>query len=117
MIPLILTIFVTGYAAIAFEYQLKVNKTAPALIAGVLCWTVYIFFAADKEVVSGQLLENLGEFSGILFFLMGAMTIVEIIDRHDGFYALKQKITQPGKRKLLWIISILTFFLSPVLDI
>lgn len=61
-------------------------------------------------------MENLGEFSGILFFLMGAMTIVEIIDSHDGFDIITQKITQTNKRKLLWIISGITFFLSPVLD-
>lgn len=116
MIPLIVTIFILGYLAIAFEQSLKVNKTAPALLAGVLCWTVYILFSEDKELVSEQLAENIGEFSGILFFLMGAMTIVEIIDNHDGFHVITQKITQKNKRKLLWIVSGITFFLSPVLD-
>lgn len=116
MIPLIVTIFILGYLAIAFEHSLKVNKTAPALLAGVLCWTVYILFSENKELVSEQLAENLGEFSGILFFLMGAMTIVEIIDSHDGFHVITQRITQKNKRKLLWIVSGITFFLSPVLD-
>lgn len=116
MTTLIIVIFILGYAAIAFEHTIKINKTAPALIAGVLCWTVYILFSENKELVSQQLMENLGEFSGILFFLMGAMTIVEIIDLHDGFHIITKKITVSRKRKLLWIISGITFLLSPVLD-
>jgi Na+/H+ antiporter NhaD/arsenite permease-like protein len=116
MIALIVAIFILGYLAIAFEHALKVNKTAPALLAGVLCWTVYIIASPDKELVSHQLAENLGEFSGILFFLMGAMTIVEIIDNHNGFDIITQRITQTNKRKLLWIVSGITFFLSPILD-
>lgn len=116
MTTLIVAIFVLGYVAIAFEHTIKINKTAPALIAGVLCWTVYILFSKNKELVSEQLLENLGEFSAILFFLMGAMAIVEIIDLHDGFDIITKKITVSSKRKLLWIISGITFLLSPVLD-
>ncbi len=116
MTVLLIIIFLAGYAAIAFEHVLKINKTAPALLAGVLCWTVYILFSDNKEEVGTQLVENLGEFSGILFFLMGAMTIVEIIDTHNGFDIITQRITQRNKRKLLWIISGITFFLSPVLD-
>lgn len=116
MIPLIIVIFVIGYLAIAFEHTTRINKTAPALLAGVLCWTCYIVASENKELVSEQLMENLGEFSGILFFLMGAMTIVEIIDAHDGFEVITRRITQRNKRKLLWIISGITFFLSPVLD-
>lgn len=116
MIAIIISIFIIGYLAIAFEHTIKINKTAPALLSGVLCWTVYILFSQDHELVAEQLMENLGEFSGILFFLMGAMTIVEIIDSHDGFYIITQQITQSNKRKLLWIISGMTFFLSPILD-
>ena len=116
MIGIIITIFVLGYLAIAFEHVTRINKTAPALVAGVLCWTVYILNASDKELVIEQLMENLGEFSGILFFLMGAMTIVEIIDSHDGFDVITRRITQTNKRKLIWIISGITFLLSPVLD-
>lgn len=112
----IITIFILGYMAIAFEHLIKINKTAPALITGVLCWTVYILFTADKTFVEHQLAEALGEYSGILFFLMGAMTIVEIIDAHDGFQIITRRITTTSKRKLLWIISLLTFFLSPLLD-
>ncbi|MBS1774012.1 MAG: sodium:proton antiporter NhaD [Bacteroidetes bacterium] len=116
MTLLLIAIFAIGYFAIAFEHNIKITKTAPALITGVLCWTVYILYSANKELVSEQLLENLGEFSGILFFLMGAMTIVEIIDLHDGFEIITTKITQTNKRKLLWIISAIAFFLSPILD-
>ena len=113
---LILAIFVLGYAAIAFEQPLKINKAASALLTGVLCWTVYILFAANRETVAEQLLNHLGNLSGILFFLMGAMTIVEIIDAHDGFEVITRRITTNSKRKLLWIICFLTFFLSAALD-
>ncbi|MEO5997272.1 MAG: sodium:proton antiporter NhaD [Chitinophagaceae bacterium] len=116
MTGILIALFVIGYGAIAFEHVLKINKTAPALLTGVLCWTVYILFSDNKEEVTSQLVENLGDFSGILFFLMGAMTIVEIIDTHDGFDIITQRITQKNKRKLLWIISVITFCLSPVLD-
>jgi Na+/H+ antiporter NhaD/arsenite permease-like protein len=116
MILLLVFVFTASYLAIAFEHALKINKTAPALISGVLCWTIYIMFSDNKELVSEQLLENIGEFSGILFFLMGAMTIVEIIDLHDGFQIITQKIIQTNKRKLIWIIAGIAFFLSPILD-
>lgn len=113
---LIILVFVIGYAGIAFEHPLKINKTASALLTGVLCWTVYMMGSSDIELVSGQLYEHLGQISSILFFLLGAMTIVELIDAHDGFEVITNRITTTDKRKLLWIISILTFFLSAVLD-
>jgi Na+/H+ antiporter NhaD/arsenite permease-like protein len=113
---LIIAIFVLGYAAIALEQRLKINKAASALLTGVLCWTVYVLFAANRETVAEELLHHLGNLSGILFFLMGAMTIVEIIDAHDGFEVITQRITTNSKRKLLWIICLLTFFLSAALD-
>lgn len=116
MTGIIITIFIIGYLAIAFEHTIRINKVAPALITGVLCWTVYILFTADKGHVEEQLTESLGEYAGILFFLMGAMTIVEIIDAHDGFHIITRLITTMSKRRLLWIVSLLTFFLSPVLD-
>lgn len=116
MTVLIVSIFVIGYLAIAFEHSTKINKAAPALITGVLCWSIYSLFTTDKHLVDEQLAESLGEYSGILFFLLGAMTIVEIIDAHDGFQIITRRITTSSKRKLLWIISLLTFFLSPVLD-
>ncbi len=116
MYTLISIIFIAGYAAIAFEHPLKINKTASALLTGVLCWVVYIMGNENKELVSEQLYEHLGQISGILFFLLGAMTIVELIDAHDGFDVITAKITTTDKRTLLWIISFVTFFLSAVLD-
>lgn len=116
MIALLTGAFVIGYIAIASEHFIKINKAATALITGVVCWTIYILSSPDKHLVSEQLTEHLGELSGILFFLMCAMTIVELIDAHGGFEIITRRITQTDKRKLLWIISLITFFLSPVLD-
>lgn len=109
-------IFIIGYLAIALEHPLNLNKAAPAILTGVLCWTIYIIFSSDVELVNHQLEEHLSEISGILFFLLGAMTIVELIDAHHGFDVITSRITTKDKRKLLWIISIITFFLSAVLD-
>lgn len=116
MTTLIVTVFVIGYIAIAMEHSLHVNKTAPALIAGVLTWAIYSYFTPDKALLNIELLEHMGDISSILFFLFGAMTIVELIDAHDGFELVTDKIQQTEKRKLIWTISILTFFLSAILD-
>jgi Na+/H+ antiporter NhaD/arsenite permease-like protein len=116
MYTIITLVFIIGYAAIAFEHPIKINKTASALLTGVLCWVIYIMGSADKELVSEQLYEHLGQISGILFFLLGAMTIVELIDAHDGFEVITSKIATRDKRKLLWIIGFVAFFLSSVLD-
>ena len=113
---LIVIVFVLGYLAIVFEHPLKINKTATALITGVLCWVVYIFSSADHQVVDNQLTDHLGEIAGILFFLLSAMAIVELIDAHDGFDVITAKITTTSERKLLWIIGFLAFFLSAILD-
>jgi len=116
MVLFILIIFLFGYLAIATEHSIKINKAATALLTGVLCWTAYILFAPDKDVVSEELTTHLGELSGILFFLLGAMTIVELVDAHDGFEIITNRITTTNKRKLLWIIAFITFFLSAILD-
>ena len=143
MFVLIVVIFVLGYIAIALEHPLKIDKTATALLIGTLTWVAYIFGAADifhsgvspawndfvitnpqadtKEgiiefIVQHQIIEHLGDISEILFFLLGAMTIVEIIDRHQAFSIITDKIKTTNKVKLLWIISLLTFFMSSVLD-
>lgn len=113
---LIATIFILGYVVITLEHSLGVNKAAIALLTGVLCWVAYLFSSADPHLVSDQLMEHLGEVSGILFFLMGAMTVVELIDAHDGFYLITKAIKTTDKRRLLWIIALLTFFLSAILD-
>jgi Na+/H+ antiporter NhaD/arsenite permease-like protein len=116
MTILLIAIFIIGYAGIATEHLIRINKAATALVTGVLCWVIYIVSASDKHLVTEQLTAHLGELSGILFFLMGAMTIVELIDVHNGFDIITKRITQTNKRRLLWIVSFITFFLSPVLD-
>ncbi len=113
---LLITVFITGYIAIAFEHAIKLNKAASALIIGVLCWTIYILQSNTVEVVGEELLHHLGEISSILFFLLGAMTIVELIDSHDGFDVITQKINTTSKSKLLLIITVISFFLSALLD-
>ena len=116
MILLISVIFLIGYASIALEHPLKINKAATALLTGVLCWAVFALFSDDSHHVSELLTEHLGEVAGILFFLMGAMTIVELIDAHDGFEIITSRIRTTNKRKLIWTITLITFFLSAVLD-
>jgi Na+/H+ antiporter NhaD/arsenite permease-like protein len=108
--------FILGYVAIASEDFIKIDKAASALVTGVLCWTIFILNQPDKHAVTHQLTEQMGDISGILFFLLGAMTIVELIDAHDGFYLITERIKTRNVRKLLWLISIITFFLSAVLD-
>jgi Na+/H+ antiporter NhaD/arsenite permease-like protein len=112
----IILIFIIGYLAITLEHNIQINKAASALATGVLCWTVYILNYSDTHLVSHQLMEQLGEISGILFFLLGAMTIVELIDAHDGFQIITDKIKTKKASKLIWILGIITFFLSAVLD-
>ena len=109
MITLMVIIFILGYVAIAFEHPININKSATALLTGVLCWTVYILMGSDSHLINEQLTEHIGELSGILFFLMGAMTLVELIDAHDGFDVITSRITTNNKRKLLWIICIIFF--------
>lgn len=116
MILLITLIFILGYIAITLEHPIKINKAASALLTGVLCWSVYALFTENKHLVSENLLDHLGELSGILFFLMGAMTIVELIDAHDGFEMIKEKIQTKSKKKLVWLVALFTFFFSAILD-
>ncbi len=116
MSELIIAIFVLGYAAIALEHKIKLNKAAFALITGVLCWVIYIVFIPEKQLINEQLTGHLGELSGILFFLLSAMTIVELIDSHGGFNLLTDRITQTNKKTLIWIVGFITFFLSAILD-
>ena len=116
MIAIIIILFVIGYAAIALEHNIKINKTASALLTGVILWVVYIVSQSDTHLVNEELLKHLGDISSILFFLMGAMAIVELIDTYNGFEVITEKIKSTNKKSLLWIIGILTFFLSSVLD-
>jgi Na+/H+ antiporter NhaD/arsenite permease-like protein len=112
----ILFIFIAGYLAIVFEHPLNVNKAASALITGVLCWTVYILQSNTPHSISEELLHRFGDIASILFFLMGAMTIVELIDAHNGFEIITRSISTKSKSRLLFIIAIITFFLSALLD-
>ncbi len=111
-----IVVFIVGYLCIALEHPLKI-KAASALLIGVLTWTIFILLGdSDIHHVGEQLNENLAETAQTLFFLFAAMTIVEIVDRHNGFKIITDRITATNKVKLLWIISILTFFMSAVLD-
>lgn len=116
MTTFVVIIFVIGYLAIAFEHTIRINKAATAILTGVLCWTVYALFSHDKQQVPSVLTEHLGEVAGILFFLLGAMTIVELIDAHDGFQLIIKRIQTTNKKKLVWLIALIAFFLSAVLD-
>jgi len=109
--------FAIGYIAISLENKIKVNKAAIALLAAVFCWVFNFIehFPADEASLH-RLIEHLGEISQVIFFLMGAMTIVELIDSHGGFKIITGFIRTRDKRKLLWVVSIITFFLSSVLD-
>lgn len=127
MATLIILVFVVGYALIALEHPLKLDKAASAMITGVLCWLVlaYGYYSMpagagvtenSTEILEHSLFEHLGEIASILFFLLGAMTIVELVDVHDGFRVITDRIVTTDRIKLLWIISWVTFFLSAGLD-
>jgi Na+/H+ antiporter NhaD/arsenite permease-like protein len=113
---LIITVFIVGYLAIALEHSVNINKAATALITGVLCWTIFIIDSGSSHTVNEELLHHLGEIGSILFFLLGAMTIVELIDSHNGFSIITRQINTTSKSRLLLIVSFITFFLSAILD-
>ena len=143
MTTVIVAVFIVGYACIALEAGLKINKAAVALLMCVACWTLYMadclpyvsqFHAADFAAFLGSaadgsmlaqarqfvsesvLLEHLGDTCEIIVFLLGAMTIVEVVDSNGGFNFVRDKLRTTSKRKLLWRITFMTFFLSAVLD-
>lgn len=116
MVAILLAIFVIGYTAITLEHSIQINKSATALITAVLCWTLIVLNADNKELVVESLTHHLSAISEIVFFLLGAMTIVELIDAHDGFQNIAEAIKTTNKTKLVWLIAIITFFLSAVLD-
>lgn len=153
MLLAIIIIFIVGYTAIAFEHPLKINKTASALVTGILLWTVFAFvydvslieeglrllleteintareeagqamLAGEelahetwREYIKHELGHHLSEIAEILFFLMGAMTIVELVDIHGGFRVITDRIKTTNKVKLIWVVCILTFSMSAALD-
>lgn len=116
MITTIILVFIIGYLLITLEHNIHINKTATALLTGVICWALYAFSTIDNHHVIEELSHHLSSIAEIAFFLLGAMTIVELIDAHQGFGVITERIHTKDTRTLLWIISILTFFLSAVLD-
>jgi len=113
---LLLAVFIVGYLLITAEQFLRISKSATALFTGVGLWAAYILLTPGRQGIESRLVEHIGSFSGILFFLMAAMTIVELIDLHDGFTIVTERITANGKRLLLCILAFITFYLSAVLD-
>lgn len=116
MTAALITIFVLAYAAIAFEEPLKINKSAAALIGAGLLWTIYAMLSGDALVVDEELNESLVETAQIAFFLLGAMTIVEVVDAHDGFDVITSRLKARTLATLTIFICGVTFFLSAVLD-
>ena len=108
--------FILGYIAITLEHSIKINKAATALITGVVCWTIYVLSANDQTAVAHELTEHMGEISEILFFLLGAMVVVELMDAHDSFEIVTARIRTTDKRQLLWLLCTITFFMSALLD-
>ena len=116
IITLMTIIFILGYLAIALEHPIKIDKAASALIIGGLGWGLFAFSGVDHHHMNEHLSHHLVDIGEILFFLLGAMTIVELIDAHQGFTIITNKITTNNKVSLMWILSFITFFFSATLD-
>ena len=117
MMTMVAVVFVLAYTCIALEHYIKINKSASALIAAGLMWTLYSFASPlGVEGVVHQLSEKLGETAAIVFFLISAMTIVEVTDSHGGFEVITSRIRTTKLRTLLWIIGFISFYLSAILD-
>ena len=116
MITSLVVIFALAYAAIALEHPLNINKSASALIGAGLLWTIYALSAGDPHAVNAQLGESLMATAQIVFFLMGAMTIVEVVDAHGGFHVITDRINTRRLSSLMWLVGFVTFFLSAILD-
>jgi Na+/H+ antiporter NhaD/arsenite permease-like protein len=131
IITAVVLTFIIGYLVIVFEHPLHLDKTVPALLMGALCWAfvslghlniidshhhLVEYNAVDNEAWEGVLLHHIGKVAEILIFLIGAMTIVELIDLHKGFAVITNRIKTTSKFKMLVLVSILAFFLSATLD-
>ena len=116
MFTALILIFVVAYATIALEHPLKISKSATALFGAGLLWTVYALSIGDNGRLGHELDETITTTARITFFLLGAMTIVEVIDAHDGFALITSRIRTQRLTGLLWLVSWVTFFLSAILD-
>ncbi|GAB3496595.1 sodium:proton antiporter NhaD [Curvibacter fontanus] len=116
MHTLLVVVFVLAYAAIALEHPLKINKSASALVGAGLLWTIYAVATGDASKVGGELGESLMGTAQVVFFLMGAMTIVEVVDAHNGFEVITKRIKTQKLSTLMWLVGFVAFFLSAILD-
>ena len=133
MYAALVVVFIIGYLLIALEHPIKIDKSATALLLGMVMWVLFILgadalpFVVEKaaehghaghlsDFVNAEILHHMGEIATPLFFLIGAMTIVELVDVHGGFSIITDRITSRDKKKLLWILSFVTFFMSAILD-
>lgn len=116
MLTALVVIFVVAYIAIALEHPLNINKAASALVGAGLLWTVYAVFSTGGHNIPHELSETLVGIAQIVFFLMGAMTIVELIDAHNGFQVVTSRIKTTKLSSLMLLVGIVTFFLSAILD-
>ena len=122
MITTMLILFVVGYAFIAFEHKTGINKSAIALLMCGILWSIFSLEypsalpGLTQTTVSDEILRHLGSTCEILVFLIGAMTIVDLIDFHGGFEFITRRITTRRKVRLLWLVALLTFFMSALLD-
>ena len=111
-----ITIFVLGYLAIAFEHSIKIDKAASALIMGGIGWSLFAFSGVETNTLTHEIQHHIVDIAEILFFLLGAMTIVELVDAHQGFSIITDRSTTKKKVHLIWILSTITFFFSAILD-
>ncbi|MFZ3087123.1 MAG: sodium:proton antiporter NhaD [Methylotenera sp.] len=116
MVNALVIIFVIAYTAIALEHPIKINKSASALLGAGLLWTIYAVASSNHSLVDHQLSESLATTAQIVFFLIGAMTIVEVIDAHNGFEVITARIKTTKLSSLMWLVGLVTFFLSAILD-
>jgi len=117
MIPILLVVAILGYLFVIFESPIRINKTITAILTGAMCWIVIaIFNPGNAPMISEKLVTYFGEISGLLIFLLGAMTIVELIDLHKGFTVITHRIRTKSVLELLWIVGFVTFILSALLD-
>ena len=116
MLTALVVVFVLAYAAIAFEHPIKINKSASALIGAGLLWSIYALNLGDAHLVGEHLSESLISTAQIVFFLMGAMAIVEVVDAHNGFEVITSRIKTTQLTSLVWLVGFVAFFLSAILD-